>query len=141
MAVHIRPLNRAKCSGFQAFHDVTHRAADADGDLDVRRVEGLVGIGSAVTGEDHLHIMLSHQLCSLYSGTAAQGDVRVLNGFSAERFGVHDHEVRAPAEARINLILKRGSFGCYSNFHLWASWLISVIGFGSFRQRIALRVS
>ena len=76
-----------------------------------------MGIRTAMAGQYELRPLLRQQLCGLDTGTLAERDVRVLNGLSFHRVRLDDEEVRASAEAGVNvrIQIRRRRRDCYSH--------------------------
>jgi hypothetical protein len=132
----IRTLRRRQRPRLELLNGVANVPAGADNDTNLGSVQSLVSVRPAVASEHDLYVVLSHQLRGLNACATAKREIRILDGLCFQRFGVDNEKVRTSAKPRIDLIVKRLPFGCYSDDH----FSISSVLVAGYRQLLPASV-
>jgi len=84
--------------------------------LDAGGRKGLKGLGADGAGEQTAHAGPGDQLRGLDAGPLGHHlGLAIINVLGFHGFQVHDDETGGPAEARVNLIVQRGTFTRHGN--------------------------
>jgi hypothetical protein len=113
----VRLIGGTELSGLEPLDGISHRPRTAGDHPYAGSRKRLMCIRAAVAGKDKLDVLARHELRRLNTGPTAPRNVRILNGFEVQGVRINDQEVRAAAEARIEVRIQRWLASRDCDFH------------------------
>jgi len=102
MAGNARSSGRRQLPGSELLNDLAHNTRTPGDDADPSGGESLVGIGTAVAGENMIDSLVRHIFGRLDARTAGHGGVGVIKHLKAEVIRFNHEKTRTPPKTRVN---------------------------------------
>jgi hypothetical protein len=114
---YVRPSGNIEFSGLEPLDGISDGARTAEHHADAGGGKRLVGIRTAIAGEDELHVLARQELARLNPGPTAEGDIGILDGLEVQGVRIDDQEVCAAPKAGINVGIQRRPSACDCDLH------------------------